>query len=69
MNTLRNIAMTMGELFLESMASGVITPEELSWLARRQTEFSRVEEAAALRLGRLLDQGVIQLGCRLPRLV
>ncbi|MBE9152588.1 hypothetical protein IQ220_03870 [Cyanobium sp. LEGE 06113] len=60
--------MTMGELFLESMATGVITPEELNWLARRQTEFSRVEEAAALRLGRLLDQGVIQLGCRLPRL-
>ena len=60
------MAMTVGELFLESLSSGVITPGELGWLTRRQDRFTRVEEAAALRLGRLLDQGVIQLGCRLP---
>lgn len=59
--------MTVGELFLESVSTGVITPSELSWLAQRQNLFSRVEEAAAVRLGRLLDQGVIQLGCRLAQ--
>ncbi|MEX1315972.1 MAG: hypothetical protein AB1Z22_02460 [Synechococcaceae cyanobacterium] len=58
--------MTVGELFLESISTGVITPEELSWITAQQPRFSRVEEATALRLGRLLDQGDIQLGCRLP---
>jgi hypothetical protein len=57
--------MTVGQLFLESLSSGVITPWELSWLTHQQTSFSRLEEATALRLGRLLDQGDIQLGCRL----
>ncbi|SBO43425.1 conserved protein of unknown function [Cyanobium sp. NIES-981] len=65
MFTLRNTVMTVGELFLESVSTGVITPAELHWLTQRQNLFSRVEEAAAVRLGRLLDQGEIQLGCRL----
>ena len=58
-------AMTVGLLFLESLSSGVITQSELSWLTQQQDSFSRVEEATALRLGRLLDQGEVQLGCRL----
>jgi hypothetical protein len=58
--------MTVGELYLESLTSGVITPSELTWLTHGQDRFSRLEEATALRLGRLLDQGDIQLGCRLP---
>jgi hypothetical protein len=60
--------MTVGELFLESLSTGVITPAELSWLTHGQDRFSRLEEATALRLGRLLDQGDIQLGCRLAPL-
>lgn len=59
--------MTVGQLFLESLSSGVITARELSWLTHQQDSFSRVEEATALRLGRLLDQGEIQLGCRLSK--
>ncbi|MGB7563245.1 MAG: hypothetical protein WBM08_00675 [Prochlorococcaceae cyanobacterium] len=58
--------MTVGELFLESLSSGVITPSELGWITRQQNRFSRLEEATALRLGRLIDQGAIRLGCRLP---
>lgn len=57
--------MTVGELYLESLATGIITPTELTWLTHGQDRFSRLEEATALRLGRLLDQGDIQLGCRL----
>jgi len=57
--------MTVGQLFLASLSSGVISPSELSWLTAQQDRFSRLEEATALRLGRLLDQGAIQLGCRL----
>lgn len=57
--------MTVGELYLESLSTGVITPAELSWLTHGQDRFTRLEKATALRLGRLLDQGDIQLGCRL----
>ncbi len=57
--------MTVGELFLESLSTGVITQPEIDWLLTRQNHLSRPEQAAALRLGRLLDQGAIQLGCRL----
>jgi hypothetical protein len=58
--------MTVGELYLEAVSSGVITESETSWLVEHQQEFSRLEEATALRLGRLLDAGRVQLGCRLP---
>jgi hypothetical protein len=58
------MAMTAGELFLESLSSGVITQAEINWLLTQQGRFSRTEQAAVLRLGRLLDQGQIQLGCR-----
>jgi len=56
--------MTAGELFIESLYSGVITQAEIDWLLAQQGRFSRAEQAAMLRLGRLLDQGQIQLGCR-----
>lgn len=59
--------MSVGSVYLEALSTGVLAPAELSWLTRHQSEFNRVEEATALRLGRLLDRGVIQLGCRLPR--
>jgi len=53
--------MTTGELFLESLSSGVITQAEIDWLL---SQFARTEQAAMQRLGRLLDQGEIQVGCR-----
>ena len=56
--------MTVGEIFLESLSTGVITEHEVNWLASHQTSFDRPEEAAAIRLGRLMDQGQINLGCR-----
>ena len=57
--------MNLGLLFLESVSSGVITSEEMNWVTSNQPRFSRVEEATALKLGRLLDQGLIQIGCRI----
>jgi hypothetical protein len=48
------------------MSSGVITNGEMTWITDRQAQFSRTEEAVALRLGRLIDEGSIQLGCRMP---
>ena len=57
--------MNLGLLFLESVSSGVITSEEMNWVTSNQPHFSRVEEASGLKLGRLLDQGLIQIGCRI----
>lgn len=56
--------MTAGQLFLESFSSGVITQAEIDWLLSQQDRLTRAEQAAMQRLGRLLDQGQIQLGCR-----
>ena len=58
--------MTLGELFLEAMSTGVITNGEMAWVTARQDQFTRTEEAVAQRLGRLIDEGTIQLGCRMP---
>ncbi len=60
--------MTTGELFLESLSSGVITQAEIDWLLSQQDRLTRAEQAAMQRLGRLLDQGQIQLGCRVAPL-
>ena len=57
--------MNLGLLFLESISTGVITSDEMNWVTSNQPHFSRVEEATALKLGRLLDRGLIQIGCRL----
>ena len=59
--------MNLGLLFLESISTGVITSNEMNWITLNQPNFSRVEEATALKLGRLLDQGLIQIGCRLDK--
>ena len=57
--------MNLGSLFLKSVTSGVITKEEMDWVTNNQIDFTRIEEAAALKLGRLLDNGVINIGCRI----
>ena len=61
--------MTVGELFLESLSTGGITEDETQWLTSHQHGFSRTEEAAAVRLGRLVDEGIVNLGCRVSNRV
>ena len=57
--------MGLGIVFLEALSTGVITRSEMSWITAQQNTFNRTEEAAAQRLGRLIDEGCIQLGRRL----
>tara|TARA_Y100000589_G_scaffold332210_1_gene390277 strand:- start:6808 stop:6987 length:180 start_codon:yes stop_codon:yes gene_type:complete len=57
--------MYLGLLFLEANSTGIITPKELDWVTKHQVSFTRVEEAFAIKLGRLIDSGVINIGCRL----
>ena len=57
--------MGIGTLFLLSISTGIITQDELGWITRNQLEFSRCEQSTALKLGKLIDSGQLQLGCRI----
>jgi len=57
--------MEIGKLFLKSNSTGIITFSELDWITNNQYNFTRLEESIAIKLGRLLDTGSINIGCRL----
>ena len=57
--------MNIGILFLKSNLTGIITFSELDWITTHQSDFSRLEESIAIKLGRMLDTGSINIGCRL----
>ena len=57
--------MNLGILFLKVNTSGVITLSELDWVANHQSQFSRLDMAIVLKIGRLMDEGIIELDCRL----
>ena len=57
--------MNLGILFLKVNTTGVITLSELDWVANHQSQFSRLDMAIVLKIGRLMDEGIIELDCRL----
>ena len=57
--------MEIGTLFLKSNSSGIITFSELDWITTHQSNFTRLEESIAIKLGRLIDAGSINIGCHL----
>ena len=57
--------MNIGKLFLKISLTGIITFSELDWITNQQLKFNRLEESIALKLGRMIDSGVINIGCRL----
>ena len=57
--------MNIGILFLKSNFTGIITFSELNWITTHQSNFTRLEESIAIKLGRMLDSGSINIGCRL----
>ena len=63
---LTNNVMNLGLLFLKVNTSGVITLSELDWITNHQSDFSRLDMALVLKIGRLMDEGKIELDCRLP---
>ena len=58
--------MNLGLLFLKVNTIGVITLSELDWITNNQSDFSRLDMALVLKIGRLMDKGIIELDCRLP---
>ena len=57
--------MNIGNLFLKINLTGIITFSELDWITNQQLKFNRLEESIALKLGRMIDSGIINIGCRL----
>ena len=47
--------MEIGALFLKSNSTGIITFSELDWITTHQSNFTRLEESIAIKLGRMLD--------------
>ena len=57
--------MNLGILFLKSNLTGIITFSELDWITTHQSSFTRLEESIAIKLGRMLVAGSINIGWRL----
>ena len=57
--------MKIGTLFLKSNLTGIITFSELDWITTHQSNFTRLEESIALKLGRMIDAGSVNIGCYL----
>ena len=57
--------MNIGNLFLKINLTGIITFSELDWITNQQLNFNRLEESIAIKLGRMIDSGIINIGCRL----
>ena len=58
--------MNLGLLFLKVNNTGVITFSELDWITFNQSDFSRLDMALVIKIGRLMDSGVIEVDSRLP---
>ena len=58
--------MNLGLLFLKVNTIGVITLAELDWITDNQSEFSRLDMALVIKIGRLMDSGDVEIDSRLP---
>ena len=58
--------MNLGLLFIKVNTLGVITLAELDWITNHQSEFSRLDMSFVIKIGRLMDSGVVEIDSRLP---
>ena len=56
--------MNLGMIFLKVNVLGYITLQELDWISENENNFSRVDMALVIKLGRLMDEGLIEIDCR-----
>jgi len=55
--------MNLGIIFLKANILGSITLKELDWIANNQHKFSRLDMSLVIKLGRLMDEGIIEMDC------
>ena len=55
--------MNLGIIFLKANILGSITLREPDWITNNQHEFSRLDMALVIKLGRLMDEGIIEIDC------
>ena len=58
--------MNLGLLFLKINTLGVITFSELDWITNHQSEFSRLDMTLVIKIGRLMDSGIVEIDNRIP---
>ena len=58
--------MNLGIIFLKANILGSITLQELAWITQNQYKFSRLDMSLAIKLGRLMDDGIIEIDCTNP---
>ena len=58
--------MNLGLIFLKINILGVINLAETEWISSHQAEFSRLDMALVIKIGRLIDSGEIEIDCRIP---
>tara|TARA_Y100001978_G_C23397357_1_gene292923 strand:- start:49 stop:228 length:180 start_codon:yes stop_codon:yes gene_type:complete len=56
--------MNLGVIFLKANVLGAITLQELDWITENEKSFSRIDMALVIKLGRLMDEGTIEIDCR-----
>jgi len=56
--------MNLGIIFLKANVLGSITMHELDWITDNESSFSRIDMALLIKLGRLMDEGTIEIDCR-----
>ena len=57
--------MNLGLLFLKVNNLGVITLSELARITNNQSEYTRLDMALVIKIGRLMDSGAIEIDNRL----
>jgi len=55
--------MNLGFIFLKANILGSITLQELDWITETQHKFSRLDMSLVIKLGRLMDSGIIEIDC------
>ena len=53
--------MHLGIIFLKANILGAITLQELDWISDNEHQFSRVDMSLLIKLGRLMDEGIIEI--------
>ena len=56
--------MNLGIIFLKANVLGSINLKELDWITENENSFSRLDMALVIKLGRLMDEGIIEIDCR-----